>query len=64
MKIEYVLLPSGFFFKITDPSVGGSFCCFHTIRFLEPTKIGSLKSDRVNGPFMVSASDLVQDYSI
>ena len=25
--------------------------CVHTIRFSEPTKIGSLKSDRVSGPF-------------
>ena len=30
-------------FKITD-------LCVHTIRFSEPTKIGSLKTDRVNEP--------------
>ena len=28
----------------------GRFWCVHTIRFSEPTKIGSLKTDRVNGP--------------
>ena len=28
----------------------GHFQCVHTIRFSEPTKIGSLETDRVNGP--------------
>ena len=38
------------FFKITDPCVGKSFSiCSHDPIF-EPTKIESLKTDRVNGP--------------
>ena len=28
----------------------GHFQCVHTIRFSEPRKVGSLKTDRVNGP--------------
>ena len=28
----------------------GHFQCVYTIRFSEPTKIGSLKTDSVNGP--------------
>ena len=57
MKIEHVLFPS-VFFKITDSCVGRSFsmCSQDPIfgtnknRFSEPTKIGFLKTDRVNGP--------------
>ena len=45
MKIEHVLFPF-VFFKITE----GDFQHVHTIRFSESTKIGSLKTDRVNGP--------------
>ena len=47
MKIEHVLFPSAFskFF------MEGHFWCVHTIRFSEPTKIISLKTDRVNGPY-------------
>ena len=40
MKIEHVLFPSVLFFKITNPFDGRSFL----------TKIGSLITDRVNGP--------------
>ena len=31
----------------------GHFQCVHTIRFSGPTKIGSLKTDRVYGPLQV-----------
>ena len=49
MKIEQVLSPSVFFLiriRVSD----GHFYCVHMIRFSEPTKIGPLKSDRVNRP--------------
>ena len=47
MKIEHALFPSIFSnSRIRE----GHFKCVHTIRFSEPTKIGSLKTDRVNGP--------------
>ena len=51
MKIEHVLFPS-VFFKITDPFDGRSFLmCSHDPFFgTNATKIGSLKTDRVNGP--------------
>ena len=49
MKIEHVLFYP--FFRLTDPCVGRSFSFpVHMIRFSEPTKIGSLKTDHVNGP--------------
>ena len=49
MKIEHVLFPSVFSnFRIRVSE--GHFQCVHTIGVLEPTKIGSLKTDRVNGP--------------
>ena len=48
MKIEHVLFPS-FFSKLRIRVPEGHFDCVHTIRFLEPTKVESLKSDRVNG---------------
>ena len=51
MKIEHVLFPS-MVSKITDRVLEGHFQCVHTIRFSEPTKIGSLKTDRVNGPLI------------
>ena len=50
MKIEYVLFPSVFFSKLRIRVLEGHFQCVHTIRLLEPTKIGLLKTDRVNGP--------------
>ena len=49
MKIEHVLFPFVFFFKITHGMLEGHFQCIHTIRFSEPTKIRSLKTDCVNG---------------
>ena len=39
-----------FFSKLRIRVSEGHFRCVHTIRFSEPTKIGSLKTDRVNGP--------------
>ena len=41
------------FFKLRIRVSEGHFQCVHTIQFSEPTKIGSLKSDRVNGPLEV-----------
>ena len=49
MKIEYVLFPS-VFSKLLIRVSEGHFQCVHMILFSEPTKIGSLKMDRVNGP--------------
>ena len=48
MKIEDVLFPS-VFSKLRIRVSEGQFQCVHTIRFSEPTKIGSSKTDRVNG---------------
>ena len=48
MKIEHVLFPSVFStlrIRVSE----GHFQCVRTIRFSESTKIGSLKTDRVNG---------------
>ena len=42
MKIEHVLFPS-VFSKLRIRLMEGHFYCVHTIRFSEPTKIGSLK---------------------
>ena len=44
MKIEHVLFPS-VFSKLRIRMSEGHFHCVHTIRFSEPTKIGSLKTD-------------------
>ena len=51
LKIEHVLFPS-VFSKLRIRVSEGHFQCLHTIRFSEPTKIGSfiIKTDRVNGP--------------
>ena len=49
MKIEHVLFPS-VFSKLRIRVSEGHFQCIYTIRFSEPTKIGSSKMDRVNGP--------------
>ena len=49
MKIEHVLFPS-VFSKLRIRLMEGHFLYVHTICFSEPTKIGSLKTDRVNGP--------------
>ena len=49
MKIENVLFPS-VFSKLLIPVSEGHFQCVHMTQFLEPTKIGSLKMDRANGP--------------
>ena len=49
MKIEHVLFPF-FFSKLQIRVSEGHFQCVHTIRFSEPTKIGSLKTDRLSGP--------------
>ena len=51
MKIEHVLFCFHPFFSNLRIRVSeGPFQCVHTIRFSEPAKIGSLKTDRVNGP--------------
>ena len=49
MKIEHVLFPS-VFSKLRIRASEGHFQCVHTTRFTGPTKIGSLKTDRVNEP--------------
>ena len=49
MKIEHVLFPS-VFSDLRIRVSKGNFQCVHTIRFSELTKIGSLETDRVNGP--------------
>ena len=49
MKTEHVLFPS-VFSKLRIRVSEGHFQCVHTIRFSEPTKIGSVKTDRVNWP--------------
>ena len=49
MKIEYVLFPS-VFSKLRIRVSEGHFQCVYTIRLSEQTKIGSIKTDRVNGP--------------
>ena len=48
MEIEHVLFPS-IYSKLRICVSEGNFQCVHTIRFSKPTKIGSLKTDRVNG---------------
>ena len=48
MKIEHILLPS-VFSKLGIRVSEGHVHYVHTIRFSEPTKIGSVKMDRVNG---------------
>ena len=48
MKIEHVLFPS-VFSNLQIRVSEGHFQCVHTIRF-SGEKIGSLKTDRVNGP--------------
>ena len=49
MKIQHVLFQS-VFSKLRIHVSEGHLQCVHTIRFSEPTKIGSLKTDRVNRP--------------
>ena len=53
MKIEHVLFPS-VFSKLGSVSEG-HFQCVHTIRFSEPTKIGSVRTDCVNGPLRLGS---------
>ena len=53
MKIKHVLFPS-VFSKLRIRVLEGHFQCDHMIRFSEPAKIGSLKTDRVNGPLGIS----------
>ena len=48
-KIEHVLFPS-VFSKLRICVSEGHFQCVHTIRFSEPAKVGSLKTNCVNGP--------------
>ena len=54
MKIEHVLFPS-VFSKLRITVSKGQFQCVQTIQFSEPTKMGSLKTDRVNGPLYLQA---------
>ena len=49
MKIEHVLFPS-VFSKLRIRVSEGHFQRVYMIRFSERTKIGSLETDRVNGP--------------
>ena len=49
MKIEHVLCPS-VFSKLRIHVSGGHFQCVHMIQFSESIKIGSLKTNRMNGP--------------
>ena len=60
MKIEHVLFPS-VFSKLRIRLMEGNFQCVHTIHFSEPTKIGSLKTDRVNRPL---ESDCVNQFEM
>ena len=53
MKIELVLFPS-VYSNLQIRVLEGHFQCVHTIRFSEPTKIGSLKTGRVDGPYEIS----------
>ena len=48
-EIEHDLFPF-VFSKLRIRVLGGNFQYVHTIGFLEPTKIKSSKTDRVNGP--------------
>ena len=51
MEIEHVLFLSVFFtlrIRVSE----GHFQCVHTIRFSEPTKIGYLKTNPVDGPIV------------
>ena len=55
MKVEHVQFPSLFSnLRIRVSEV--HFQCVHTIPFSEPTKVGSLKTDRVNGPLLMLMS--------
>ena len=49
MEIDHVLFPF-VFYKLRIPVSEGNFQCVHAIRFSEPTRIGSLKTDSVNRP--------------
>ena len=49
METEHVLFPS-LYSELRICVSEGHFQCVHKIRFSKPTKIGSLKTDRVNGP--------------
>ena len=49
MKIEHVLFPS-VFLELLIRVPEGHFECVHKIRCSEPTKLGSLKTNCVNGP--------------
>ena len=51
MKIKHVLFPS-VISKLRIHVFEGHFQCVHAIQFLEPTKIGSLKTDGVDGPLL------------
>ena len=61
MKIEHVLFPS-VVFKLRICVSKGHSQCVHTISVLEPIKIGSLKTDRVNGP--LERSDFYADFTV
>ena len=52
MKIEHVLFASIFCSKLRIRVAEGHFYCVHTIRFSEPTEIGPLNSDHMNGPLL------------
>ena len=57
MKIEHVLFPS-VSSKLRICVSEGDLQCVHTIRCSEPTKIESLKTDRVNGPLVSNQKDI------
>ena len=56
MKIQHLLFLS-VFSKLRIRVSEGHFQCVPTIGFSEPTKIGSLKTDRVNGPLQILVED-------
>ena len=59
MKMEHVLFPSVFFFKITDPCVGRSFSMCSDDPVFGTNKNQILKTDRVNGPLRLFVEERI-----
>ena len=59
MKKEHILFPS-VFSKLRIRVSEGHFQCVHTIRFSEPTKIGSLKTDNIYDIYNVTRYFVIQ----
>ena len=64
MKLEHACSISIRFFKITDPCDGSSFLMCSHDPFFGTNKIGSLKTDRVNGPLHCRASLSIQKWHV